>query len=92
MSHAVFSNLVLDTVEHAGECLVAGIAGQHGGQHMHLLVVRHSLCNRKSTVDKQTLNRTLKTSVQCFESRSVQQKMLIQRSKISRDLNKFFIF
>jgi hypothetical protein len=34
---------MLDAVEHAAEGLVAGVAGQHGGQHVGLLVVRDGL-------------------------------------------------
>ncbi len=34
---------MLDAVEHAAEGLVAGVAGQHGGQHVGLLVVGDGL-------------------------------------------------
>jgi hypothetical protein len=37
---------MLDAVEHAAEGLVAGVAGQHGGQHVGLLVVRDGLAHK----------------------------------------------
>ncbi len=43
------TRLMLDAVEHAAECLVAGVAGQHGGQHVGLLVVRDGLAQDYSS-------------------------------------------
>ncbi len=41
--HSTGTHLMLDAVEHAAEGLVAGVAGQHGGQHVGLLVVGDGL-------------------------------------------------